>query len=231
MMRITYISHNSFTLKLGDHVLLFDYPSQGSLLPGGEKAARDAVRGSDLYVFVSHSHGDHYGSGVLDISKEAERAEFMVSEDVPLKNSHRLAGGRRLSVGPLGIETFASNDAGVAYLIRVKGYLIYYGGDLARWDWDDFDERTRRYMVDVFEKMIRHLSKLDVDVAFSNMDQRLESWGGPLEFLEVVKPSYFVPMHTFGHHEWIDDLVEKTDHPRERIFRYERPGDHVELDL
>lgn len=193
--------------------------------------AREAVRGSNLYVFVSHSHGDHYGRGVFDISKEAKSTTFIVSEDVPLKNAHRLAGGHRLHLDSLDIETFASNDAGVAYLIRTGSSLIYYGGDLAKWDWDDFDEATRRYMVDVFEKMIRHLSKLDVDIAFSNTDQRLESWGGPLEFLEVVKPSYFVPMHTFGHHEWIDDLVEKTDHPEERIFRYVRPGDFVELKI
>lgn len=230
-MRITYISHSSFALRSGDRVLLFDYPSRGSLLPGAEKAARDAVRGSDLYVFISHSHGDHYGRDVLNISKEAERAEFIVSEDVPLENSHRLAGGRRLNVDQLDIETFASNDAGVAYLIRVGDRLIYYGGDLAKWDWDEFDQGTRRYMVDVFGKMIRHLSELDVDVAFSNTDQRLQSWAGALEFLDVVKPSYFVPMHTFGHHEWIDDLVERTDHPRDRIFRYDRPGDFVELGM
>ncbi len=230
-MRITYISHSSFAVKFGEDVLLFDYPSQGSLVPGGEIAAKAAVRNSNLYVFVSHSHGDHYGRRVLDISKEAKRTEFIVSEDVPLKDAIHLTSGQRLYVDSLDIETFASNDAGVAYLIRTGSTDIYYGGDLAKWDWDDFDEATRRYMVDVFEKMIRHLSKLDVDIAFSNMDQRLESWGGPLEFLEVVCPEYFVPIHTFGHHEWIDDLVKRTDYPAGRIFRYERPGDFVELEI
>ncbi len=227
-MRITYISHSCFVLE-NDVVLLFDYPSGAMLTSGAQKIVEDAVLDSKLYVFISHSHGDHYNPDVTKMAEEAQSVEYIVSDDVPLSIGHSLGPDEKLSLDVMDITTYESNDAGLAFLIELGGKRIYYGGDLAKWDWDDFDVDTRRYMVKVFEDMTARLSKLNIDVAFSNMDKRLESWAGPLDFLEVVKPKFFVPMHTFGHPEWIDDLVEKTEYPTERIFRYKKPGDPVEL--
>ncbi len=230
-MRITYISHSCFTLE-NDHgvVLLFDYPSGRMLEPGAKEIVKEVVKDSRLYVFISHSHGDHFNPDVKKLAENAKSVEYIVSDDVSLRDVDVIGPGEELSLKHMDVETFASNDAGLAFIIRLGDMRIYYGGDLARWDWDDFDEDTRWYMVEVFEKMIDHLSKSQVDVAFSNVDQRLGSWAGPLEFLEVVEPEYFIPMHTFGNVEWIDDLVKRTDYPAERIFRYKKPGDLIVIE-
>ena len=228
-MRITYISHSCFTLEYEDVILLFDYPSDRMLEYGAREVVKNKVDKSILYVFISHSHGDHYNPKIKKMTDLAKDVEFIVSRDVPLIKARIMDPGDNLELEHLSVEAFQSNDLGLAFVIKLKDKLIYYGGDLAKWDWDDFDSKTRDHMVQVFHKMIRHLSDLKVDVAFSNTDQRLESWAGPLEFLQAVDPEFFVPMHTFGNVEWIDDLLETTPFPSERIFKYKKPGDHLNI--
>ncbi len=231
---ITYIYHSCFSLKLGEKVLLFDYPGRG-VKRGSKEKLRSQIEGSELYVFVSHAHGDHFSPEVGEFSSEAEKTRFIISDDV---RSARLSSGnsdklvqvnpdRSYQVNDLHIKTFKSNDAGVAFLIKHEGITIYYGGDLGKWNWPEWSREKRKEHVNVFEEVTDILKKEDVDVAFSNMDERLSSWAGPVDFIEKVKPTYFVPMHTFGSEEWIGDLVEKGwDAPTE-VFDYREQGEQV----
>lgn len=228
-MRITYISHSCFTVEIADKIILFDYPSPTYLEKGANSVLIDIIEDSKLIVFFSHGHGDHFDPNIQKITEKASSVEYILSDDMDQCWGTKLEPKDKFNLEGIEVRTFASNDAGLAYLIDVEGKSIYYGGDLAKWDWDDFDGKTRAYMVRVFEDMLDYLSQIDLDVAFSNVDQRLSSWGGPLDFLKKVKPRQFVPMHTFGNKKWIDDLIRETEFPAERIFRYSEPGDHVDI--
>lgn len=237
-VKITYIYHSCFLLNLGKKILLFDYPGKG-VKAGVKKKLRSQINGSELYVFISHGHGDHFSPEVTEFSSDAERTHFLISSDI---RSERLSIGpsdRLESVGPdrsyrvngLGIKTFKSNDAGVAFLIDWKDITIYYGGDLARWDWPEWSKKKRDEHVKVFEEVTDILQEKNIDIAFSNMDERLSGWAGPIEFIEKVEPNYFVPMHTFGSEEWIEDLVKEGWNAPTEVFEYRDQGEQIIWEL
>ena len=237
-VRITYWYHSCFTLEEEEKVLLFDYPNRGIESSLDEKI-KSIVQGSELYIFISHAHGDHFSPEVTKFSAFADETHYVFSNDVPKSTIvHYKAGDeiknnltqvdptQNYKIKDLQIRTFKSNDAGVAFLIDIKGKKIYFGGDLAKWNWPEWNEKKVKDHVKIFDKVIRQLKKEEVDIAFSNMDERLPSWAGPVEFIEKVNPRYFVPMHTFGNEEWIDDLVNEKISAESEIFHYKKSGDN-----
>ena len=58
-MKVTYIEHSSFLVEMESCYLLFDYFQ-------GEIPGMDA--GKELYVFVSHRHGDHFSPVIFELA-------------------------------------------------------------------------------------------------------------------------------------------------------------------
>ena len=234
-MKITYLTHSCFTLKIEDKVFLFDYPSGRYITEKVRNTVSRIVKGSNLYVFISHSHSDHYNPEIFELNKIAEKAVFVLSDDVHFNSKDRreeikvIEPDKRYNVDDISMNTFKSNDEGVAFIIEVSDTKIQYGGDLAKWDWPEWSEEKRTSKVKVFKEVLDELKDLDIDIAFSNMDERLESWAGPVDFIRTVRPDHFIPIHTFGNEEWIDDLLE-VDLPDDvKIFEYEETGDSLEI--
>jgi len=234
-MKITYLIHSSFALEIEDKVFLFDYPSERYISERLKETISKIVKDSDLYVFISHSHPDHYNPKIFELYDIAKKAVFVLSDDINLKSEDRkgkikvVEPDKKYQVDGISINTFKSNDEGVAFLIEISDTKIYYGGDLAKWDWPEFSEEERMSKVNVFDDVLDELKDLDIDIAFSNMDERLESWAGPVDFIKTVRPDLFIPIHTFGNEEWIDDLLE-VDLPEEvGIFNYHDTGDTLEI--
>ncbi|MFO8110625.1 MAG: MBL fold metallo-hydrolase [Thermoplasmata archaeon] len=229
-IKVTYIYHSSFILECSGKTLLFDPPGRG-FLPGDIwDTIEKQVKNKDLYVFISHGHGDHYSPRVFDL--EAKYTQYIVPDDINYPNNAVVLSDEEIrEVKDLHVRTFKSNDQGVAYLIKLHNRTIYFGGDLAKWDWPEWSKKKRRVHVKIFKKTLEHLRGLDIDIAFSNMDKRLKSWAGPVDFIDKVKPKYFVPIHTFGNEEWISDLIE-ADTPKETtIVQYYKPGDSITLNF
>ncbi len=233
-VNIRYLYHSCFSIEVEKKILLFDYP--GREVTDEEERELDAlVTGKDLYIFISHSHGDHFSSDVSKFSKNAKKTYYLISKDVsfghhsidPSDILTEVGPDSSYSVGDVEVKTFESNDAGVAFLIEIEDLLVYFGGDLAKWDWPEWSREKREKHVNVFDKAIQYLKAKDIDIAFSNMDERLSSWAGPIDFIEQVKPDYFVPIHTFGNEEWINDLIEEGFDAKTKIFQYEKPGDEI----
>ncbi|MBS3782074.1 MAG: MBL fold metallo-hydrolase [Candidatus Thermoplasmatota archaeon] len=241
--QINYWYHSCFTIRSDDTVLLFDYPGRGMNTSLDEKI-KNIVKGKELYVFISHAHGDHFSPEVVKFAAPAAKTHIMISSDV---SKERIVSrvsdpadsvtftsvepDSRYKIEDLSVTTFESNDAGVAFLLEIYDYTIYYGGDLAKWNWPEWDQEKVREHVRVFEDIKRELKKEDIDIAFSNMDERLPSWAGPIELIEEVNPRYFVPMHTFGNEEWINDLVKEEIKADSEIFHYKKSGDEFNCEL
>ncbi len=218
-------------MELDEKVLLFDPPSRGFLPKELWKQIRKMIRERELYTFISHGHGDHFTPKVTELESTAGRTHHIVSNDVPLhgKNAIRLdKDEERLIDDSFLVKTFESNDEGVAFLIDIDKVRIYYGGDLAKWDWPEWTENERREHIRMFENTIKKLKK--VDIAFSNCDPRLESMAGPVDFIKHVRPRYFVPMHTFGRVEIIKRL-DQRGFPDTSIFSYSNSGDEMTMDI
>lgn len=232
---VTYLVHSCFIVELDDKVMLFDYPGSRFYRENMDDILRSKLKGREALIFSSHSHGDHFSPDVFKFEKMTSFAHFILSSDITFRKStsnvRLMDPGEEIKIGEISIETYESNDAGVAFMIRYRNKTIYYGGDLAKWNWPEWSSAKRNDHVKVFEEVLKRLEKEGVDIAFSNMDERLESWAGPLEFIRSVKPRYFVPMHTFGNEGWIDDLVDENVPSHTIIFEYDDTGDSVEWDI
>ena len=73
LMKVTYIYHSGFLVELENTSLLFDYykgdiPNINPDLP--------------LYVFSSHSHGDHFSKDIFNLADIYPKVTFILSSDI-----------------------------------------------------------------------------------------------------------------------------------------------------
>ena len=236
--RIVYIHHDCFLLEAGGQSLLFDYPAPSYLPDAAARAAASHIAGSDLTVFVSHSHDDHFDPNILAATAGAASRRFVVSDDVADRYGDVLPPDAVVlepdmvrEVGGVVVEALESNDLGLAYRIDVAGLAVYFGGDLALWDWPGNSPAAHRAVGMSWRRTLTRLAKQPLDVAFTNMDPRLAaSLSGAPELVERLRPRYFVPMHLGGHTEYIGQNAGRLTCPGTTLFRYARPGDSLEID-
>ena len=72
-MKVTYISHSGFAVELPSATLLFDY-YKGQI--------PDFPTDKPLFVFSSHSHGDHFVPQVFDLAKRYPQIHYIFSHDI-----------------------------------------------------------------------------------------------------------------------------------------------------
>ena len=182
-MKVSYIGHSGFAVELAGCTLLFDY-YQGVFPP----FALD----KPLYVFASHAHQDHFNFAIFGLGKAHPNVTYILSRDIKRKWS--AAGFARHGVsketydalvflgahetkrfGPLCVETFASTDAGVAFLISACGETIFHAGDLNDWVWEGEPPEENQAMTARFQAEVGRLSGRRIDAAFLVLDPRQEA--------------------------------------------------------
>lgn len=204
-MRITHLYHSGFLVELKNQTLLFDwYPmSQEKLMADYQLIRRD----KKLYVFVSHTHSDHYLPSVWNLAKSLPGTDptFIVDEEVaataPKDDSLDI-----VSCGPeeivdidddMTVTTLDSTDEGIAFCVEVAGRTIYHAGDLSVWWWpersdllNEASERTCSHYLEVIEGK-------RIDVAFLPITPRAGSEGdrGIELFMRQIGADVVVPMH------------------------------------
>ena len=236
---ITYIFHNCFILKVQEKSFLFDYPANEYLNNEMRELIQTKINGSDLYVFSSHNHKDHFNRDVVQLGASVKNITYILSKDIIKRNRFYKEAKESYSIAPdqtnfihgMEIHSFLSNDEGVAFLITMDGLNIYFGGDLACWDWDDLTKQERRFLVDYFADVLMKLQRHPIQIAFSNTDPQLPNWSGAAQFIKTVNPKFFVPMHTFGDLGSIARFLTENPQPAQKFFHYQKTGDSVVLEL
>lgn len=234
---VTYIHHNCFILKESSRTFLFDYPDDRFLTDQMRAVVTNELRGSKAFIFASHSHQDHFNPKLMELAKITSQATFILSEDIIKKHPRFGKSENCVMVKPseayelekMRIKSFPSNDLGVAFLIQSEGLTVYFGGDLSKWSWDDFTPEERRWMEERFQKTIEALAEHRIDIAFENTDPRLPNWAGAAEFLHTVKPTLFVPMHTFGDLDSLERFMKDLGPTGSKIFHYRKTGDQIDF--
>ena len=232
-MKTTYIDHSGFLLEADEALLLFDFV-KGTLpaLPADKP----------LYVFVSHAHGDHYGRRIFtDVADTAKAAGvsslfYVLSSDIPARDVPKALCKQTVFLSPhktwkderLQVETLASNDAGVAFVITLRDKTVYYAGDLNAWNWDGDEEDMA--LIRIYHEELARIADRTFDVAFIPLDPRLgeEYTQGITDFFDVCKcdARTVIPMHCWGKYDIIQNAKKKLAGTRiaERIAVYEGPG-------
>jgi L-ascorbate metabolism protein UlaG (beta-lactamase superfamily) len=210
--KIYYIYHSGFAIKTKNHFLIFDYykepikkneiqQKQGLLSPENIKAMKN------VFVFASHSHGDHFNSRILDWQNHNTDIQYILSKDIRIDknkpNYNFIEEGEEKLFEDVYIKAYGSTDIGISFLVKVDGLTIFHAGDLNWWHWkeDSLEEQS------VAESLFKaHVEKLkeekSIDIAFFPVDPRLQEFyyvGGEY-FAKEINPKLLIPMH-FG-----DDL-------------------------
>ena len=235
---ITYVHHNCFVLDLDGRTLVFDYPSAEHRPPGARDVVRRALTGADAVVFFSHSHADHCSADILDLTGATDSAAMVLSFDVPemvpeldVTGALVVDPDETVYVGDLTVDCLESNDLGVAFLITAPEARIYFGGDLALWDWPGLDaaglDFTRRY----FDDCLARVRAFAPHIAFTDADPRLAGRSGAGLFWETVRPPVFVPMHGFGDLDGLSRFARDLAAPRGRVQTFSAVGQRREVAL
>ena len=197
-MKITFIEHSGFMVEMEHTVLLFDY--YHGKIPTFDKNKM-------LYVFVSHSHADHYNPVIWELKEQYEKVQYIISDDVKTKeNALRMKPHEKKQISEMTVETLKSNDMGVAYIVEVEGKVIYHAGDLNWWHWEGETPDEKEYAKKAFLSEIEKITENNIDIAFFPVDPRLENayYMGGEYFIEKIKPKIFIPMH-------FQDVYDVTD--------------------
>jgi len=245
-MKLTYTGHSGVVLSFEECNWVIDYFR-------GEMPALDRTK--PLFVFSSHTHGDHFNPEVFKLFADFEKVTYVLAFDIEKKikeNKQELgitdkqlesivyvnaSEKYEFSVCGdfIGLETFVSTDAGVAFLMTYKGKKIYHAGDLNWWAWYDNDEKYAKWMEDTYLGEVKKLSKYTVDLAFLPVDSRLEknAFMGPDAFLRAVKVKSVYPIHMSGDYELTKKLrADSISEPyREVIHDFDFDGQEFDIDL
>ena len=218
-MRVTYLGHSGFLLETNFAYYLFDY-IRGEL--------PEFSVGKSLFVFASHSHGDHFDERLFRPELAAGVTRYYLSDDIRKKfrraqpswmGQHTediewVTQGRVYSQHYSTVTTLQSNDLGVAFVVReTNGATIYHAGDLNWWHWEGEDLAWNRNMEVNYKREISRLQGWQFDAAFIPLDPRLEkAYGYGLQyFLETVGVKHVFPMHFWKDYSVISRY--RREHP------------------
>lgn len=241
-MKVAYIHHSSFYIQLEKKVLVFDYydgKSSGDCIYHGSMP--QFPEDTELYVFSSHGHRDHFDMEVLRWSYRYSKIHYIFAKEIKRKlgNSllqrifpdrdiqkiketiHYMKPAEQLEVAGVKVETLLSTDSGVAFLVTCEGKTIYHAGDLNWWHWEGEPEEDNQYQEKTYKEQIGLLSGKYIDVAFVVLDPRQEKdmFQGIDYFIHHVKAEYVVPMHMWKQYRYIQSykrlLTEQGEKDRE----------------
>lgn len=212
-MQIRFIHHSCFAVELADKVLVFDY-FDGERVNGYHFGGRlpDYAPDTRLYLFVSHSHQDHFDLDILRWSDRCANIHYIFSKDVRISpnflKKHDIdpsvrervtfvTFGKQYEVDDLKIFTLQSTDAGVAYYVNTDGVSLFHAGDLNDWSMEGAGDLINGKMRRSYQHEIKKLSNFPIDVAFVAMDPRLgqHQSAGVDFFLKNTDAKYVFPMH------------------------------------
>lgn len=190
-MKITHIYHSGFLVELEHTLLLLDY-YRGALPPLPPQKA--------LYVFVSHSHADHYSPAIWALQKQHPNLWYVLHSQVPTQPGARVLQvecRREYRLDKLTIGTLLSTDQGCAFTVLAEGKRFYHAGDLNWWHWQGEPDADNTWQDETFHAELAHIAGQPFDYAFVPLDPRQESnaWWGFADFLKACPRPYVFPMH------------------------------------
>jgi L-ascorbate metabolism protein UlaG (beta-lactamase superfamily) len=169
-MEVKYLLHSGVLVKSNESVLIFDYYKKGI----EEKDISDAA---SVYVFVSHSHGDHFDKKIFEWEKINSNITYILSSDIDINDSDRIlkmALGEELNLNGIKITTLDSTDEGVAFVVETDEGTVFHAGDLNWWHWEGEPDDYNAGMAEKFKREISKMIGTVIDIAFIPVDKRLE---------------------------------------------------------
>jgi L-ascorbate metabolism protein UlaG (beta-lactamase superfamily) len=243
---IYYLFHSGFAVEIGEFFLVFDYfPHEaeggGKGMSEGVLTPDDFIGRSNIYVFASHSHWDHFNLCVFHWYKANSKIRYVLSSDISKKVSRRLSIPREsvIMVEPyetireegLTVKTYGSTDVGVSFLVKTNGLSIFHAGDLNWWHWAE--ESTTEELMDAeaeFKAEIGRLAGERLDMAFFPVDPRLgrDYYRGGEYLIKTLSPKVFFPMHFAEKLGITQEFADRFSKGETRVIVINKRGQRIE---
>ncbi len=200
-LTVTYLFHSGFLVAVEDVLLVFDYwRGENSTLPAKACVSeKDFQRFRRVYVFVSHSHVDHFDPIIYDWDRAKYHIEYIISDDLPQEvPGRRMKPGDELTLEDISVRAFDSTDLGVSFFVEVMGRTIFHAGDLNLWHWrEESTVREIKQAEDDFYEAVDPIRGLNIDLCMFPLDPRQGGLfdAGINHFVMSVKPRVVIPMH------------------------------------
>ncbi len=197
--KITYLVHSGFALETANHFFLFDYcPSmvREPLITGEFLKSK-----KNVYIFVSHNHGDHFDSAIFDWGGNNPAITYVLSSDIAFDGTglkyQMMSAYEEWTDRSIKVNTFGSTDAGISFLVQADGLSIFHAGDLNWWRWSGETQEEQDYADRIFKEEIDKMTGQKIDIAFFPVDRRLEENYalGAEYFATRLQPKLLIPMH------------------------------------
>ena len=235
---VTYLFHSGFLVSVEDTLLVFDYwqgedgmfPEKARLVPEDFEAYKR------VFVFVTHSHPDHYDPVIYTWDKKKYHITYIIADELPQAAAgRRMKNGDRASYESMEIKAFDSTDLGVSFLVELDGIRIFHAGDLNFWHWRE--ESTVQEIEEAeqaFRQAVEPIAREPViDVAFFPVDPRQGRLydAGANYFIMAVKPRLLIPMHFWGKAEIATEFARRSRSRQTEIMPMVRPKERLLLDF
>lgn len=146
-MNLYYIYHSCFAVEGKSHILIFDYYK----IPKEKATEREYffnryIRQQEkkVYVFSSHSHGDHFNPEIFSWKEENQEIQYILSKDIQGNFPEEIklfwmGEGEQRDIDDLKIFAYGSTDAGVSFIVymeekkfSMQGIFIYGIGKMTQ---------------------------------------------------------------------------------------------------
>jgi L-ascorbate metabolism protein UlaG (beta-lactamase superfamily) len=241
---IYHLFHSGTAVRVNNKLLIFDYykdqPQQEKALQSSlEKGIvrEDSFKNiTEAYVFVSHSHHDHYNQVIFEWVKYCDQINYILAAEVEpepeLKNKDNLylmEKDEELQVDQINISSYGSTDKGVSFLVEIEDLTIFHAGDLNWWKWKKFTEKVQKREAREYKREVDKLKGKQIDIAFVPVDPRLEEhyYLAGKYFIDQIKPALFVPLHFADNYDVTRFFRDRFNSNQTRVVEITEPGEKI----
>ena len=234
---VTYYVHSGFSCAIDGNFFIFDYwrGQDPEELEGHDLTVEKLKNYKNVYVFITHSHPDHFDPIVYEWYKELP-VNYIVSYEMPIGSR-----GKRMNPGDtykisekIQVKAFDSTDLGVSHLLSYEDINIFHAGDLNFWHWREESTAQEIDEAEVqFKNAMEPIKKENIDIAFFPVDPRQGRLfdAGANYFLMSVKPRLMIPMHFWQKNEIAVEFARRSRSRDSEVLAMTKPGEKIRLEF
>lgn len=237
-VKIHYLYHDGFIVETKSHILIFDYYNDNS--DGVLRSLKAGVISENIfntekiiYVFVSHTHEDHFNPLIFSWKNINTKIQYILSSDIKIKSNYPehkvISEGETIESEDILVKAYGSTDAGISFLVHVDEINLFHAGDLNWWHWYDEGEEFNSEMASAFKAQIDKLKAEKIDIAFFPVDPRLKEhyYLGGEYFIKNIFPKMFIPMHFWNHPEITKSFADLLKDSKTEIIVINERGQEI----
>jgi L-ascorbate metabolism protein UlaG (beta-lactamase superfamily) len=196
---VWFLFHAGWAVKTSSALMIFDYLTEAG--DSGNSSISDGIvnpeeiEDQNVYVFISHSHGDHFDRNVLKWKNTIPNITYIFGWKGKETQGHYAFNKERVreSFGPLKVKNIFHDFDNIpesAFLIEVDGLTIYHSGDHGN---------SVGALNPIYKDNIDYMSRQskEFDLVFLSIFGS-PTYDGELYAVDKFKARVMMPMHYYG---------------------------------